>query len=296
METLEQLRRRVRSAEDLHSIAKTMKSMAAVGIRKYEQAAESLSDYDRTVRLGLRALLRDVHIGQPIGEMTSAERRNRPALLVAFGSDQGMCGQLNDRVAAHAESLAEDAVGPTTAIASGARLASALSRIGMEPLKDLATPSAIEDVTESASGILAAVENVRADHDEIDILFVLPQRTSAAAYDVFAKRVLPLDGRFVDDLRSEPWPTRCIPAWPGDRRAALRALMREYVFVSLYRTLVETLASENAARLSSMQSAEKNIEERLDELRQRYRRQRQLGITSELMDVVAGFEALAEEG
>ena len=73
-----------------------------------------------------------------------------------------------------------------------------------------------------------------------------------------------------------------------------RSLIREYLFVSVYRAFANSLASENASRLAAMQNAEKNIEERLEELDVQFHRQRQMTITEELLDIVAGFEALKE--
>ena len=78
----------------------------------------------------------------------------------------------------------------------------------------------------------------------------------------------------------------------GEGTETLRALIREYLFVSLFRASAESLASENASRLSAMQRADKNIDELLDELNGDFRRVRQNGIDEELFDVVAGFEAL----
>ncbi len=77
-----------------------------------------------------------------------------------------------------------------------------------------------------------------------------------------------------------------------DRNRLFSALIRQYVFVSLYRACVESMASENASRLTSMQAAEKNIEDRLEELNAQYRHERQSSITSELLDIISGFEAL----
>jgi F-type H+-transporting ATPase subunit gamma len=77
--------------------------------------------------------------------------------------------------------------------------------------------------------------------------------------------------------------------------ALFMSLIREYLFVSLYRAFAESLASENASRLASMQNAEKNIEERLQELNGQFHRQRQMTITEELLDIVAGFEAMKEK-
>jgi F-type H+-transporting ATPase subunit gamma len=67
------------------------------------------------------------------------------------------------------------------------------------------------------------------------------------------------------------------------------------LFVSLFTACAESLASENASRIAAMQAAEKNIEQRLDELRGAFNLMRQSAITEELLDVVTGFEALSNE-
>jgi F-type H+-transporting ATPase subunit gamma len=69
-------------------------------------------------------------------------------------------------------------------------------------------------------------------------------------------------------------------------------LIREYLFISLFRACAESLASENASRLAAMERAEKNINELLENLPSAFHRIRPAGIDEELFDVVAGFEAL----
>jgi F-type H+-transporting ATPase subunit gamma len=81
----------------------------------------------------------------------------------------------------------------------------------------------------------------------------------------------------------------------GDNSATLRALVRGYLFVSLFRACAESLASENASRLAAMQRAEKNIDELLDVLTGTFYRLRQSDIDEELFDVISGFEALSEK-
>jgi ATP synthase F1 gamma subunit len=82
----------------------------------------------------------------------------------------------------------------------------------------------------------------------------------------------------------------CVPL---DCAATLRALVRRYLFVSIFRASAESLASENASRLAAMGRAEKNIDETLETLKSSFQRVRQAGIDEELFDVVAGFEALS---
>ena len=78
------------------------------------------------------------------------------------------------------------------------------------------------------------------------------------------------------------------------RKDLLSALVRQYIFVTLFRACAESLASEHAARLAAMQRASKNIDEHLQLLNQGYQQQRQNSITEELLDVVSGYEALTQ--
>jgi len=82
----------------------------------------------------------------------------------------------------------------------------------------------------------------------------------------------------------------------GNDTATLRVLIREYLFVSLFRACTESLASENASRLAAMQRADKNITELLVDLKGTFHRLRQSGIDEELFDVISGFEALGRQG
>ena len=91
------------------------------------------------------------------------------------------------------------------------------------------------------------------------------------------------------------WPTGNLPEVMGGGTATLRALIREYLFISLFRACAESLASENASRLAAMERADKNINELLEDLNRTFHRLRQSGIDEELFDVVSGFEALNAE-
>ncbi|MCA9046387.1 MAG: F0F1 ATP synthase subunit gamma, partial [Planctomycetaceae bacterium] len=99
MQTLESLKRQIDNVEDLSSVVKTMKTLAAVSIRQYEQAVESLADYFSTVECGLQILLREQPVTSSV-ELTSAHRVG----AIVFGSDQGMCGNFNEQVATFAAS------------------------------------------------------------------------------------------------------------------------------------------------------------------------------------------------
>ena len=93
-------------------------------------------------------------------------------------------------------------------------------------------------------------------------------------------------------IRIVLWPTKMLPQFTMAQEQLFAALIRQYFFVYFYRACAESLASENASRLASMQIAQKNIAERLEELNRQYQQQRQTAITNELIDIVSGFEAL----
>ena len=80
----------------------------------------------------------------------------------------------------------------------------------------------------------------------------------------------------------------------GSQEQTLRALVREYLFVSLYKACAESLASENGSRLVAMQRAEKNIDELVENLNQEFRRLRQTSIDAELFDVLSGYESMSK--
>jgi F-type H+-transporting ATPase subunit gamma len=107
-----------------------------------------------------------------------------------------------------------------------------------------------------------------------------------------SQRLLPLDEHWRRSLAERPWPTGSLPEVTGGGTATLRALIREFLFVSLFRACAESLASENASRLAAMQRADKNIDKLLQDLNGTFHRLRQSGIDEELFDVIAGFEAL----
>jgi F-type H+-transporting ATPase subunit gamma len=118
--------------------------------------------------------------------------------------------------------------------------------------------------------------------------------TSGATYVPVTQRLLPLDEGWHRNLVELPWPTTRLPEVLGDNKANLRVLIREYLFISLFRACAESLASENASRLSAMERADKNIDELLEDLNERSHRLRQSSIDEELFDVISGVEALAK--
>ena len=109
------------------------------------------------------------------------------------------------------------------------------------------------------------------------------------------KQLVPLDEKWKQSFDEFRWPTHKIPQIAGGVEPTLKALIREYLFVSLFKASAESLVSENSSRLSAMERANKNIEELLYDLGLKYHQERQKAINEELFDVIAGFEALKSD-
>ncbi len=293
METLEAIKGKIKTAEDLRSVVKTMKALAAVSIRQYEQAVKSLRDYFRTVELGFQVLLRN----RP---EALALLKPRPSLYlgaVVFGSDQGMCGQLNEQIFNHAlETM--DGLGfdrqNRRVLAVGLRIADRLREAGELVEKRLSVPASAEGIAPHVREILEELERWHTQKIE-RVVLLYNRHLSGAAYLPHTHHLLPVEEWWLKTFQEKEWPTHILPTFTMDWNRLFPALIHQHLFVSLYRAFAESLASEHASRLVSMQGAERNIEERLGELKARYHRQRQMSITEELLDIVSGFTALTEE-
>lgn len=292
METLEGLKRRIESTEGLQSVVKTMKSLAAVKIRQFELAVESLGEYSRTVEMGLRAVLRR----RPEMIVRRGRSRNNGLGAIVFGSDQGMCGQLNDQVVAFAMERMDKAGAPVEerlVLPVGERGAGRLKDRGQKIEPWLSVPASEGGIAEKVTGMLSAIEAWHREHSIENVYLYYSKHLSGGSYRPEEVRLLPVDEAWLDGLAGLEWPTHALPFFTMNWDALFSALIRQYIFISLFRALAESLASENAARLASMQGAEKNIKEQLAGLQMRFHQERQAAITEELLDIVAGFEALS---
>jgi F-type H+-transporting ATPase subunit gamma len=289
-ETAASLRRKIASAGDLDSVVRTMKAMAAASIGQYENAVHSLDEYYRTVQLGLAACLRQSET--PGAKTQGANKKPRAIGAVVFGSDQGLVGQFNDVMVEYVVDTLGTLPGKKTVWAVGERIQSRLADTNLVTGKSFILPNSISAITPLIGQVLVEIQAQRETGAIAQVYLFHNRPKTGAIYAPISQRLLPLDEEWRRDLTAIPWPTGNLPEVMNDSEQTLLALVREYLFVSLFRACAESLASENASRLAAMQRAEKNIDELLEELNRTFHRLRQSGIDEELFDVVSGFEAL----
>ena len=293
-DTTASLRRKINSAGDLQSVVRTMKAVAASSIGQYEESVRALGDYYRTVELGLGACFRE---SGPAPLIAERKRQTFAGAIgaVVFGSDQGLVGQFNEVVADYAIRTLAAVPGKPEVWAVGERVHARLADAGLSPVGLFTVPNSVKAITPLVGQILVESETRHAKGEVTELHLFYNRPASGAVYAPVSQRLLPLDESWRRKLAELPWPTASLPEVMGGGTATLRALIREYLFVSLFRACAESLASENASRLAAMQRAEKNIDELLENLNRTFHRLRQSGIDEELFDVVSGFEALSGE-
>ena len=292
METLANLQQKLSGAEDLKSVVRTMKAMAASNIGQYELAVSALGEYNRTVGLGILAYFRE----KPTGVLNNKpiiQKKNTPRqCAIVFGSDQGLVGQFNDIIADFVSAYLADLPGDKEIWAVGERVALKLADMGFTPTKSFPLPGAVEAITPLVSQILVKSEEQIEKGLFKGVYVFHNQPKTGIGYTSVVQQLLPLDEQWKQRFIDLKWPTTHIPQVAGDMQDTLLALIHEYLFSSLYKPCAESLASENASRLVAMQRAEKNIGELLDHLHHQYHQLRQGLIDEELFDVVSGFDAL----
>jgi len=295
MDTLESIRSKSERAKDLKSVVSAMKAMASSNIVQYEAAVASLADYYHTVALGIIAYFKAEKI-EAINERKKI-KKNKDELVCAivFGSDQGLVGQFNDVMADFVSKSFKDLPGKKEIWVVGERVQLLLSDMGFNITQHYAAPNDVSTITPLVQQILIKSEECHEKQEIHEFYIFHNQPKSGAGYQQVMQRFLPLDEKWKDDLQKLKWPTKLPPQIAGAAKPTLLELISSYLFVSLFKSCAESLASENASRLDAMQRAEKNIGDLLDDLNNKYHRLRQSSIDEELFDVVAGFEALKSE-
>ena len=284
METEETLRRKIATVNDLHNIVRTLKALSAVNSRHYDKLIATLNDYGKTVDLGMQVALRGHNFWQ-------FKRKSVPDRLAAviFGSDVGFCGRFNEDLCAHALDKMNGFQVPLHArhiLAVGTRIMARLDELG-HPIEEVfVTPASPAGINPMVRKILVKLDEWQSHTIEQVLLFYSQAGTPHLLH------LLPVDLRQFSRLAREPWPSHILPTYSLDAERLLAAFIRQHLFVCLFRASAESLASEYQMRLRAMQAAEKNIQDKLEELVIEYRSQRQDAIDAELLDIGAGFEAV----
>ncbi len=278
-ETAINLKRKLDTANELHTVVRTMKALAASSIGQYEKSVEALSNYSRTLELGLSISLKVIKRLPPISENSR--------MVIVFGSDQGLVGQFNNIIVTEVVKDSETYKGKTIIWAVGSRTYSHLLEAGLKPKGHFNVPGSLDAIGSLVGEILKQYETESLNSE----LYLFYNHTeTSASFKPMKIRILPLDESWSEHYLKISWPSKQLPEVVGAN--TFHAIIREYLFITLYRSGAESLSAENSSRLAAMQRAETNIDELMENLKREFNHLRQSQIDEELFDVVSAFEIL----
>jgi F-type H+-transporting ATPase subunit gamma len=237
-DTLVSINRKITGAMKLESVVKTMKILAASNIGQYEAAVRSLVDYYRNVKLGLYVCLHDEANAMSGGEKNKPD--TAPIGAVVFGSDQGLVGQFNDVLTDYVVKTLNAFHCKKYVWAVGERIRARLEDAGVPLAGVYEVPSSINAITPLGTRILIESEEYRNNNN--GQFYIFHNRPKAGAiYEPVSQRLLPLDEKWLREITEMIWPTKNLPESMHGKGETLLALVREYLFVLLFRACAESL-------------------------------------------------------
>ena len=278
MTRLIEVEARVASMTGLLDVIGAMRSLAGMRLQEAQLALPAARRYGQTVSAAIAAVLAMLREAPTQSVRTPGRRA-----IVLYAAEHGLVGTFSEHLisAAQRAASAEDVlfvVGSRAAVLAGERGLRTAWTAPM-PARPVNIPEAVRGLTEElyrsiARGKISRVELLYASH-------------GAGSAPVQARTVLPLDlAAVASDARQRRPLSNLQP------RELLTQLTAEYVFALLAEAALDSIASENAARFAAMSAAHENATRKLDALRAMAREIRQSEITTELLDVVTGAQAL----
>ena len=275
MEDLPRLKARISSLRELRELMRAMRALAASHVQEAQGALAGIRGYAEIIE---DAIVKGATLLPETDRRLPAVGPTTHSVLIVVCSEHGFTGAYNDVLLDRAQAQLRPEQHLGIIGRRGAMLAE-------ERDLDVAWSFPMATHVGGVLGVTRAVAERLANVSAAEIVFASYQK--GGHYAAEAKSVLPLDPALL--TRSE---RRSRPLYHIDPEQLLQSLAGEYLFAEITRAAMESLASENAARLQVMEAADHNIGDKLDVMRRQEHALRQDAITSELLDVVIGAEAV----
>lgn len=291
MKQIGSIKKQIDQIRDLSNILTTMKNISLVNITYYEKRVQAVRQYFATIEKGFQIFLHNDagNILKNLENQTNTDSSSLGAIVI--GSEKGLCGEFNDQIFQFFTKNIE-LRNDVHILAIGHKIA---SRLNHPQVQAYDFPSSHEEILDLLKEMLIVVHQWVEKDRVKEVACFHNQLVNSLAYKPKCTSIYPLNLDWLKSLKEKPWPSRSLPTYTINREDLFYELTEEFLFITLYRSFIESLASENAGRLSSMQAAENNIQDRLAELEKNYHLQRQSQITEELFDILSGFEVLKKK-
>lgn len=275
MEKLPRLRARIAALTDFHELIRALEALAAT---HYRAAQDALQVSTRHLEIVTRAI-GSLSLAEPPSGSSAPQPQNRAGVMIAVGSEHGFVGAFNERILDRVEA---ELFERETLILIGQRGA----QIAGERSLKIGRTHAMAAHANSVPTLARQLSLATSWADTIRIVFSRHQSETGHVVDC---RIIDLGSnrpkRVINDLDR--------PLHQLQMESLQEGLRHDYLFAAIAHSLLESLSTENATRLASMQAADRNVREKLAQLTRRERTVRQEEITEELLDIVTGVESVS---
>ena len=293
MASLKELKGRIKSVKSTQKITKAKQMVAAAKLRRAQEAAEASRPYAERLNAVMASLAAKVGDSASAPRLLSGTGSDQRHLLVVINTDKGLCGGLNANIVKEALRKARDL------ISDGKQVEFYLvGKKGRAPIKrsnvanvaehfdtsDVRDPG-FDEAEKIANELLEMFEAGKFDVAHL----VYPIFKSALAQEPVTQQLIPVPPPEADAVSSSGG---AVVEYEPSEEEILEELLPRYVRTQLFGALLELAASEQGASMTAMDNATRNAGDLIKNLNIEYNRQRQAAITTELIEIIAGAEAL----
>ena len=293
MPNLKELKNRISSVKSTRKITSAMKMVAASKLRRAQELAESSRVYADSLSFILSSLAGNTKNSADLPEILTGRENSNISLLIIHSSDRGLCGGFNSNLFRNAKKWISDQQGQGKSVkimTVGKKASSFYKKTDLDivaSFEDLNSNDRQLQVSEEIKNkIMELFENN--EIDEVSILF--NKFVSAISQEPTYQSLIPLSNEETNEDESEA--NNAIFEFEPDKNELLEYLVPRNFLTQIYRSVLESSASEHAARMTSMDNATRNAGDMIDRLTLTYNRTRQAFITKELIEIISGAEAV----
>ena len=293
MPNLKELKNRISSVKSTRKITSAMKMVAASKLRRAQELAESSRVYADSLSFILSSLAGNTKNSSDLPEILTGRENSKISLLIINSSDRGLCGGFNYNLFRNAKKWISDQQGQGKSVkimTVGKKASSFYKKTDLDivaSFEDLNSNDRQLQVSEEIKNkIMELFENN--EIDEVSILF--NKFVSAISQEPTYQSLIPLSNEETSEDESEA--NKAVFEFEPDKNELLEYLVPRNFLTQIYRSVLESSASEHAARMTSMDNATRNAGDMIDRLTLTYNRTRQAFITKELIEIISGAEAV----
>ncbi len=289
MASLKEVKNRIVSVNSTQQITKAMKMVAAAKLRKAQEKVLQLRPYS----IKLLTILKNLSSNSQNNESKLLISRNiKNVLLIVIGSDRGLCGSFNSSVIKYTMKLVEDKYkkdydnNSLTILPIGKKMYDHFKKRNFKINDEYWSILKNSDYNEISSIVEYLIQEFNKEHyDKIEVIF-------NEFKNVAVQKVVHTDFLPVEQEKSEDDDIQSNYIFEPSKKDILNGLIPKALTANLFKSILESNASEQGARMTAMSQATDNATELLKELKLSYNRTRQAAITKEILEIVGGAEAL----